>query len=110
MRFVFNKINKDIFTAVRDGSKKVETRAATVKYKGMKAGESVTFSCDGETFEKIISKVTHFNSIDSLIKKYKPQDINPKLTTKEELEEMYHSFPGYKEKIEKEGIVAIEFK
>lgn len=110
MRFVFNKINKEIFKAIQNGTKKVETRAATIKYHTMKPGEKVSFSCDGEVFEKEISKVTHFDSIESLLKKYKPQDINPHIRTKEELEKMYHSFPGYKEKIEKEGIVAMEFQ
>jgi ASC-1-like (ASCH) protein len=109
MRLVFNKINKEIFDALRDGRKKVETRAATAKYKNLKAGEVISFSCDGEGFEKKISKVTHLDSIEALLKKYKPQDINPNLKTKEEIVAMYHSFPGYEEKIKKEGIVAIEF-
>jgi ASC-1-like (ASCH) protein len=109
MRFVINKLNKDIFDAIRDGSKKVETRAATVKYKKLQAGDKVSFSCAGDSIEKQIRKINHFDSIDMLLKKYKPQDINPKLKTKEEIINMYHSFPGYKEKIEKEGIIAIEF-
>jgi ASC-1-like (ASCH) protein len=110
MRFVINKLNKDIFDAICDGSKKVETRAATVKYKKLEEGTKVSFSCAGEVVEKEIKRITHFDSIDALLKKYKPEDINPKLKTKEEIIDMYHSFPGYKEKIEKEGIVAIEFK
>lgn len=110
MHLVFNKINKDIFIAIQNGSKSVETRAATVKYKNIKPGEKVIFSCDKETFEKIISRVTHFDSIESMLREYKPSDINPWIQTKEELEKMYDSFPGYKEKIQKEGIVAFEFK
>lgn len=109
MLLVFNKINKDIFEMLKSGKKPVETRAATAKYKKIKAGDEMEFSCDGERFEKTVAKVTHFDSIETLLKNYKPETINPKLKTKEEIMEMYHSFPGYKEKIEKEGIVAIEF-
>lgn len=109
MRLVFNKNNKDIFDAVRDGRKKVETRAATVKYKNLQEGEPVSFSCGGESFEKKIAKVTHFGSFDALFKKYKPSDINPKMKTKEEIMNMCYSFPGYEEKIKEFGIVAIEF-
>lgn len=108
MRFVFSASNKDIFDMVRDGSKKVETRAATVKYQKLHAGESAIFSCQGQTFSKTISRVRLFPSIEELLKKYKPEDINPKLRTKEDIIRMYHSFTGYKEKIERYGIVAIE--
>ena len=109
MQFVFNKNNKDIFEMLRDGNKTIETRAATVKYRKLQAGEIISFSCDGSIFEKTIAKVTHFDSIGSLLKKYKPEDINPKLHTTEEIVTMYHSFPGYEEKIKQSGIVAIEF-
>ncbi len=108
MRLVFNKINKDIFEALRDGIKKVETRAATPKYQNLKEKDIVIFSCDGESFEKEIKKVTHFESIDTLLKKYKPQDINPKLSSSEEIVKMYNSFPGYADKIKESGIIAIE--
>lgn len=109
MRLVFNAVNKDIFEMLRDGSKRVETRAATIKYKKLCTGESITFVCQGETFEKTVLRVNYFPSIGSLLEQYKPEDINPKLYTKEEIIKMYHSFPGYKEKIEQFGIVAIEF-
>lgn len=110
MRLVFNKINKDIFEALRKGVKKVETRAATAKYKKLEADGVISFSCAGEMFEKKIAKVTQFPSIDALLKKYKPADINPKLKTRDEIVKMYHSFPGYEEKIKEFGIIAIEFK
>jgi ASC-1-like (ASCH) protein len=109
MRLVFNKTNKAIFEALKSGEKKIETRASTVKYKNLKMGDTISFSCDGEVFEREIKKTTHFASIEALLKAYTPQDINPKSITKEEITAMFYSFPGYKEKIEKEGIVALEF-
>jgi ASC-1-like (ASCH) protein len=99
MRLVFNKENKDIFTAISSGDKKVETRAATSKYKNIEKGDSIIFSCDGESFEKKASKVTHFKTIKELLKVYKPQDINPNVSTENDLVAMYHSFPGYEDKI-----------
>jgi ASC-1-like (ASCH) protein len=109
MRFIFNKKNKDIFDMLRSGEKKIETRAATSKYKHMQAGETVMFVCDGETFERAVSKISHFDSISSLLKAYPPGSINPKARTEEEITAMYHSFPGYEEKIRSCGIVALEF-
>lgn len=95
---------------LRDGRKRVETRAATSKYQKLKAGETIEFSCDGERFEKTILKISHFASIDKLLIKFKPTDINPTRKTKEDIVRMYRSFPGYEEKIEEFGIVAIEFE
>ncbi len=109
MLLVFNKINKDIFEMLRDGRKRIETRAATSKYKKIQAGDIMEFSCGHERFSRTVAKAMHFDSIESLLKKYKPEDINPILRTKEQITEMYYSFPGYKDKIEKEGIIAIEF-
>jgi ASC-1-like (ASCH) protein len=110
MKLVFNKKNKDIFEMLRSGEKKIETRAATSKYKRMRAGEQVTFACAGETFERMVSKVSYFDSIRSLLKAYPPESINPKTSTEEEITAMCYSFPGYEEKIRACGIAAIEFK
>jgi len=109
MLLVFNKTNKDTFEMLRDGRKRIETRAATAKYQNIQKGEVITFSCDGERFEKEVSNVNHFASIEALLKKYKPTDINPTRKTKDDIVSMYHSFPGYKEKIKEFGIIAIEF-
>ena len=110
MVLTFNKNNKNIFDAIKHGKKKVETRAATEKYQKIKEGDIVTFSCEGDTFDKKVSQVYHVTSIDLLLVMYKPEDINPGLTTKEETIEMYHSFPDYKEKIEAFGLIVIELE
>lgn len=107
MRLVFNKQNKDIFIAIRDGIKKVETRAATSKYQNIKNGDSLTFSCDGEIFYRKISKVTYFKSIKLMLEVYKPEEINPNIFTNKEIMTMYASFPGYEEKIKEFGLVAL---
>ena len=105
---VFAQINKDIFEAIRDGKKKVETRAGTVKYQKIKVGDVIVLSCAGEKFEKKIKKIRHFSGIEEILKVYKPEEINPKTHSEEEAAQMYHSFPGYKEKIELFGLFAFE--
>lgn len=108
MRLVFAKENKDIFEMLHSGSKKVETRAATPKYQKIKVGQTITFSCNGKTFEKDVAKASHFKDIKALLKVYTPEHINPNLHTEREIVAMYHSFPGYEEKIREHGIIAIE--
>lgn len=46
----------------------------------------------------------------AVFKKYKPVQINPKTRTPLEARKMWYSFPGYKEKIEKFGILVWRLK
>lgn len=99
-----------IFEAIRDGKKKVETRAATSKYQTVSTGDTLRFVCGSLEFQKRIVVVKKFNSIRELLDVYKPEDINPNVKTTEELERMYYGFSGYREKINKYGLVAWELK
>ena len=106
----FRAVNKDIFLDIKSGKKTVETRAATERYKNMKAGDTVVLVCGKERFEKVIKKAKVFKSIKSLIKSYPIKKIMPNLSTEEELEKAYYSYPSYKEKIKKNGLIALELK
>lgn len=104
----FRAVNKDTFNAIKNGKKKIETRAGSPKYFYIQAGDVLVFVCGKDKFEKKVKKVRKFKSIKALNKVYKPKQINPKTTTMGESEKMYYSFPGYKEKIKKYGLVAME--
>jgi len=101
-------VDRDIFEAIRSGKKPVETRAGTVKFRNIKAGDMLEFVCKKDKFTKPVKRVEIFKSIGDLLKKYKLEEINPNIKTLDELEKMYYSFPGYKEKIKKFGIMAME--
>lgn len=104
----FRVVNKNIFEAIKRGKKKVETRAASPKFLNIKAGDEITLVCGKEKFKKQIKKVRKFSSVKDLLGTYKPQEINPKTTNLEESEKVYYSFPGYKQKIKKYGLIALE--
>ena len=104
----FRETNRNIFNAIKIGKKKVETRAATFKYSNMRVGDKLIFICGKSKFMKSIKQVRKFKSLNLLCKKYKPSAINPTCKTKKELEKMYYSFPNYKEKIKKFGIIALK--
>lgn len=97
-----------IFQAIKSRKKKIETRAGSPRYFNIKAGDRLVFVCGKDKFQKKIKKVRKFKSVEALHKIYKPQEINPKTKTVEESEKMYYSFPGYKEKIKKYGLIALE--
>ncbi len=102
------EINRDTFYFIRSGKKKIETRACSPKYRKVKAGEILVLSCAGEKFERKIKKVFYFTSIKEILKKYTPNQINPAVHTEQEITQAWHSYPGYKEKIKKFGLIAFE--
>ncbi len=104
----FRKTNRDIFEAIRNGNKNIETRAGSPKYLNVKAGDTLVFVCGKERFDKKVKKIRKFKSVGALHKVYKPQEINPKAKTVAESEAIYYSFPGYREKIKKYGLIALE--
>ncbi len=106
----FRAQDKNIFEAIKKGEKSIETRAGGGKYEGIKDGDYLIFSCEGKKFEREIIKVSKFKTISALVKKYPVKSINPMVKNILELTKMYESFPGYKERIKRDGILAFELK
>lgn len=106
----FRAINRDIFEAVRVGKKRVETRAASLRYLNIKSGDVIDFVCGNSRFQKTVKRAAIFQSVFVMLKKYKIIDIMLTATSVEDLQKAYDSFLGYREKIKKFGIIALEFK
>ena len=104
----FRAENRDIFEAIKDGRKTVETRAASPKFSDIKAGDIIVLKCGRERIEKLVKKATIFKNVESLIKKYKISQIHPGVNSFAELGKKLVSFPGYREKIKKYGLIALE--
>lgn len=102
-------VDRAIFWAIKSRRKKIETRAAT-KFRKIKTGDTVVFVCGREKFKRKVKFVKLFKSIAALLRCYRPRQINPAIASAKELTKMYHSFPSYKEKIKKFGLVALEIK
>ncbi len=106
----FREINRDIFEAIKNGKKKIETRAATIRFRNIKDGDTIKLVCGKENYKKQVLKAEFFKNIKEILKIYKPEDINPKIHSNRELERMWCSFPNYKEKIKKYGLIALKLK
>ena len=104
----FRAVNRDIFNAIRSGKKKVETRAASPRYRDIKVGDRLTLTCGKSRLIKTAKRVRIFRTVKALVKAYRPSIINPSCRTVKELEAMYLSFPAYHEKLKKYGIIALE--
>ncbi len=106
----FRREDKKLFDALKDGTKLIETRAASPKYVHIKKGDTLVFSCENQKFGKTVSRKQIFSNFPALIQKYDIKSINPFVHSKRELFDMYNDFPMYKQKIKKFGIIAIEFE
>jgi len=106
----FRAVNRDIFLAIQRGKKKVETRAATTRYRNIKVGDRAVFVCGKSKFTRSVKNVRVFRTIRGLLRVYKPSAINPTCRTAKELATMYFSFPGYRAKLKKHGIISFELR
>lgn len=102
--------DKKLFDALRNGTKSIETRAASPKYIYVKRGDVLVFSCGGEKFSKTVSRKERFSNLPALIHKYDFRLINPFVHSKREFFDMYDTFPMYKKKLKKFGVLAFEFE
>ena len=104
----FRAIDKDIFHAIHNGEKTVETRAYTPKYQNLAPGQRVTFVCENESITKLVASVRIFKDAEDLAASIRPGTIHPRAATADDLQKMYDSFPGYEDKIRDCGLVAWE--
>lgn len=98
----FRAVNRDNFETIRTGEKKIETRAATPKFRKIEKGDTLVITCGKERLTKKVKRVKIFKSLKSLPRK----QIMPWTKSFAEMEKAYYSYPNYKEKIKKHGIIA----
>ncbi len=104
------KIDREVYDLIKSGEKRIETRGGGPKYNNISDGDIVKIKCEGDSFERKVKNVKKFKSIDEMLSNYSVKDIDPRVSTKEELEKMYKSFPNYKERLAKYGIIAFELE
>ncbi len=99
-----------VFEAIKNGTKTIETRAATDKYRKVKEGDILIFVCSGERLEKQIIKVEYFQGIDEMVKVIDFKKVMPFVNSVEEMKQVYFSFPNYEEKISQFGLAVFYLK
>ncbi|HXK36696.1 MAG TPA: hypothetical protein VJ553_03895 [Candidatus Paceibacterota bacterium] len=108
--FPIRAVDRQVFEALRNGTKSVETRAGSPRYQNVQAGDTAIFDCGDDRITRKIVAIRKFSDIHSLTAHYGVKTIAPWLGTKEELVDMYHRFPGYEERIAKCGLIAMELE
>lgn len=102
----FREIDRDGFNLVKTGYKTIETRAATPRYRGIKVGDILTFTCGRDRFNKTVVAKQVYRNARALLKSVPLSQVAPDRTTKQQMLDRYASFPDYEQKITKYGLVA----
>lgn len=100
------KNDRIVFDSIKNGEKTIETRAATDKFRNIKAGDVLVFVCQDEKLEKSVKKTKRFKSIEEMLEKIDFRKIMPFIDSVQEVKKVYYSFSGYREKIKQFGLVA----
>lgn len=104
------QLDKVVFDAINNGQKTVETRAATAKYRRIKVGDTLVFVCGGDRLERRVGSVAMYPSIEKMAAAIDFQSIMPFVDSAGDMRGIYHSFPGYQEKIQENGLVAFRLE
>ncbi len=104
------EVDKINFDLIKSKEKKIETRANIDEYQKIEKGDFLIFTCGNEKIEKEVKSIKYFKSINQMVKEIDFKKITPLVNSIEEMKEIYCSFPNYKEKIKKFGIVAFYLK
>jgi ribosomal protein S18 acetylase RimI-like enzyme len=98
--------DRDLFEAIKRGSKTIETRAATSTYQRVKVGDVLRFRCGSAYIEKRVARIKHFGSVSALFKSPDFKRVFPGVDTLEETERLYYTYPEYRQKIDDHGLLA----
>ena len=106
----FRAKDKKNLIEIEEGLKSIETRAATEKYKDIKRGDTLILVCGKRRIERQVGNVKIFKTMNALFQWVPFRKIMPSAESEEEARNIYYSYPGYREKIQKYGIIAMTIK
>lgn len=99
-------VDKDIFVAIRDGVKTIETRAATPKYQNVKVGDELEIRCAKEKLVKVVKAIQHYDSVESIYHSADFSQVMPGVTTLDGAKQVLYAFPRNQAKIARYGLLA----
>lgn len=102
----FRKNDRHFFEALLSGKKTIETRAATPKYRAVRTGDNLEFLYGQTRLVRKVKKTLRFKSVEEMIEKIGWVKVMPFARDPEAVKRAYFSFPGYREKIGRFGLVA----
>lgn len=105
-------VQQKYFEAIKDGTKTVEGRLNSPKFKDLKPNMHITFMCvqTQEQVVCIVQDVQRYATFEEMLVAQGVENMLPGVQTLSEAVALYESFPGYKEDVKKIGALAIKVK
>jgi ASC-1-like (ASCH) protein len=107
-RLIIREEDRNLFNQLVSGSKTIDTRAATSKYKNVQVGDILKFVCGQDELSKIVVGAVHYSSLDNMYGNLPMESILPSAHDISDAKRIHYSFPGYKEKLETYGVMAFK--
>jgi len=102
----FREVDRDKFNDIILGRKTIETRAATVKYRKIQQRDNLVIVCGNDRIVKQVKRIERYESLEETFKNINFNKILPNAGSVDMAMKIYNSFPGYKEKIKQNGLLA----
>lgn len=102
-------LKQQYFDAVKAGLKTVEGRLNRPRFKYLQPGMKISFTATNthEVIECTIVELIIYPSFEAMLTSAGLKNMLPEICTIAEGIALYESFPGYKEEVEKFGVLAI---
>lgn len=98
------------FDAIKAGFKIAEGRPNSPKFKDLHAGDQISFTCvtTNEIIICTVQAIKIYSNFYEMLYAQGMQNMLPGVATIEDGVAVYEGFSGYKEKVKKDGAIAIE--
>lgn len=106
-RLVLRASDQEIFDQIKSGEKSIETRAATTRYAKIQAGDELEFVCGQDKVIKAILAVVRYDTVESIFQSADWSRVMPGVDSLDEAKRIYYSYPGYEDKIDRHGLIAL---
>jgi len=106
-RLVFRTVDHGSFDQIKSGAKAIETRAATSRYAKIQAGDELEFVCGPDRIVKTILAVQHYDTVESIFQSADWSRVMPGVDSLDDAKHIYYSYPGYEDKIDRHGLIAM---
>jgi len=106
-------LKREYVEAIRSGSKTYEGRVATAFFKDYTPGKQVEWRYGDRENEKVLTKILsrqNFTSFEKMLEGVGYKKFLPTARSFEEACNLYHSVPGYSEKVKRNGALALEVR
>lgn len=103
-------LRQEYFDAIKSGLKTVEGRINSPKFKDLKPGMTIRFTCinTNETIVCTVQAIHVYTNFTEMLQSAGVENMLPGISSITEGVELYESFPGYREDVKKFGALAIK--